>query len=95
MRNEAFWVRDTIFSPRGRPQDAIGEWWMIHFDGEAEKIRAAKEEFPIRDCYFAPRDLNVSGDPALDLNTFLRTPQILASWQTESRPGCFSFPSGT
>lgn len=59
VRNEAFWIRYTIFSPQGRPNDAIGELWAIHFNGETKKIRAAKEEIPIRDCHFAPRGLNV------------------------------------
>lgn len=58
-RNEAFWIRYTIFSPQGRPADAIGELWVIHFDGETKKIRAAKDEIPIRDCHFAARGLNV------------------------------------
>ena len=59
-RNEAFWIRYTIFSPRGRPQDAIGELWAIHFDGEARLIRAAKDEIPIVDCRFAPTGLDVN-----------------------------------
>lgn len=59
QRNEAFWIRYTIFSPHGRPRDAIGELWVIHFDGERGRIRAAKDEIPIADCHFAPRGLNV------------------------------------
>src|SRR5262249_53934953 len=58
-RNEAFWIRYTIFSPHGRPDDAIGELWAIHFDGEAGKIRAAKSEIAMRDCSFAPHGLKV------------------------------------
>lgn len=58
-RNEAFWVRYTIFSPAGAPQDAIGELWAIHSNGETKQIRAAKEEIPLRDCHFAARGLNV------------------------------------
>lgn len=65
-RNEAFWIRYTIFSPDGRPQDAIGELWVIHFDGETKKIRAAKEEVPIARCRFAPQGLDVTiGDATL------------------------------
>ena len=30
----AFWIRYTIFSPKGRPADAFGEIWAIFFDGE-------------------------------------------------------------
>jgi len=58
-RKVAFWIRYTIFAPRGRPQDAIGELWAIHFDGERRLIRAAKSEIPIGDCDFAPRGLDV------------------------------------
>jgi hypothetical protein len=58
-RNLAFWIRYTIFVPRGRPQDAIGELWAIHFDGERRLIRAAKSEIPISDCHFAPNGLDV------------------------------------
>ena len=27
----AFWIRYTIFAPRGRPADAVGELWAIAF----------------------------------------------------------------
>ncbi len=58
-RNEAFWIRYTIFSPHNRPQDAIGELWVIHSDGERGLVRAAKREVPIRDCRFASNGLDV------------------------------------
>jgi hypothetical protein len=58
-RSAAFWIRYTIFAPHGRPQDAIGELWAIHFDGERRLIRAAKSEIPIDDCQFAPTGLDV------------------------------------
>lgn len=58
-RSAAFWIRYTIFAPHGRPRDAIGELWAIHFDGERRLIRAAKSEVPISDCEFAPRGLDV------------------------------------
>jgi hypothetical protein len=48
----AFWIRYTIFSPRGRPRDAVGELWAIWFDGERERVVAAKEEVPLADCAF-------------------------------------------
>ena len=53
----AFWIRYTIFSPKGRPSDSVGELWAIYFDGD--QIVAVKEVFPIADCSFAPRGLNV------------------------------------
>jgi hypothetical protein len=58
-RKRAFWIRYTIFAPHGRPQDAIGELWAIHFDGEIRLIRAAKSEITIDDCDFAPNGLDV------------------------------------
>lgn len=58
-RSEAIWIRYTIFSPHGRPQDAIGELWAIHSDGASHRVRAAKQEVPIRDCRFAPDGLDV------------------------------------
>lgn len=42
----AFWIRYTIFSPRGRPQDAIGELWAVWFDGETGRHVVAKSEVP-------------------------------------------------
>ena len=41
----AFWIRYTIFCPRGRPQDAIGELWAVYFDGERRQHTVAKSEF--------------------------------------------------
>jgi len=48
----AFWIRYTIFSPQGRPEDAIGELWAIVFDGETNRHTALRQEFSIRDCAF-------------------------------------------
>src|SRR5690349_2241184 len=42
----AFWIRYTIFCPKGRPQDAIGELWAVYFDGERQRHTVAKSEFP-------------------------------------------------
>jgi hypothetical protein len=53
----AFWIRYTIFSPRGRGQDAVGELWAVYFDGEAGRIDAVKEELPIAACRFSTRNL--------------------------------------
>src|SRR5437016_2183779 len=62
----AFWIRYTIFSPRGRPADARGELWAIWFDGERERIVAAKEEVPLAACVFGDGDLPARGrDEAL------------------------------
>ncbi len=54
----AFWIRYTIFSPKGRPEDAVGELWAIFFDGEAGRNFVVKESVPIAQCGFSPIDLD-------------------------------------
>ena len=53
----AFWIRYTIFSPKGRPADAFGEVWAIYFDGERKRTIAIKESVPLARCRFSRRDL--------------------------------------
>jgi hypothetical protein len=48
----AFWIRYTLFSPRSRPEAAIGELWATFFDGETGEHVVAKEEYPLTDCHF-------------------------------------------
>ena len=48
----AFWIRYTIFSPAGRPQDAQGELWAIVFDGERRRHVAVKQAWPLASCRF-------------------------------------------
>jgi len=63
----AFWIRYTIFAPRGRPADAVGELWAIAFDRQAGRIVAVKEVHPIRACAFASDRLDVRiGEARLD-----------------------------
>jgi hypothetical protein len=54
----AFWIRYTIFSPKDRPADALGELWAIAFDGETRTIVAVKEEHSIRSCTFSKEKLS-------------------------------------
>lgn len=49
----AFWIRYTIFSPAGRPSDAVGELWAVFFNGETNRHVAVKKELPFRQCVFA------------------------------------------
>ena len=49
---QAFWIRYTIFSPKGRPRDAIGELWAVFFDAEQNRHVTAKEEYRFTDCDF-------------------------------------------
>ena len=68
----AFWVRYTVFVPKGRPGDAVGELWATWFDGEARTVCAVKEVLPLARCRFDPRALGVTvgdatlGDDSLD-----------------------------
>ncbi|MFA5940873.1 MAG: hypothetical protein WC809_16065 [Sinimarinibacterium sp.] len=59
QRKQAFWIRYTLFSPKDRPQDAIGELWCVASDGERGRLYAGKREVPIADCAFASRGLDV------------------------------------
>ncbi len=49
----AFWIRYTLFSPRGQPEAARGELWAIYFDGESGRHRALKQNFPLNECHFS------------------------------------------
>ncbi len=54
----AFWIRYTIFSPKGRPEDALGELWAIYFDGEKQSVTAIKQVMPIAECSFSRSGLD-------------------------------------
>lgn len=63
----ALWIRYTIFSPRGRPHEAMGELWAVFFDGETGQHVAVKEELAMSRCEFAPDRFAVTaGDARLD-----------------------------
>jgi len=67
----AFWIRYTVFSPKGRPGDAVGELWAIYFDGERNSVTAVKQVVPIRDCRFAQQGLDVRmGEASLTAGLF-------------------------
>lgn len=51
-RRLALWIRYTVFCPRDRPQEAVGERWAIYFDGETGRIVAAKDVVPMAQCAF-------------------------------------------
>jgi hypothetical protein len=63
----ALWIRYTIFSPRGRPEDAVGELWAIAFDRVGPHIVAVKETLPWSACRADPSRLAVQlGAATLD-----------------------------
>lgn len=46
----AFWIKFTILSPAGRPQEAVGEVWAIVFDRALGPPLAVKETFSLAEC---------------------------------------------
>lgn len=63
----AFWIRYTIFCPKGQPERALGELWAIWFDGERGAITAVKEVVPWSRCAFDGARLAARvGEAALD-----------------------------
>src|SRR5215470_11481252 len=48
----AFWIRYTLFSPKKRPEEAIGELWAIFFNGETGIHVAVKQVVPFSECLF-------------------------------------------
>ncbi|MEE2730146.1 MAG: hypothetical protein VYA55_04955 [Pseudomonadota bacterium] len=55
----AFWLRYTIFAPKGHAEHNLGELWAILFDGESKRIVVAKESCPLAQCQFDNGQLNV------------------------------------
>jgi len=65
--SRAFWIRYTIFAPRDRPADAVGELWAIAFSRAEPHIVAVKQVHPVADCSFARDRLDVAiGGARLD-----------------------------
>jgi hypothetical protein len=63
----AFWIRYTVFCPKGQPDLAVGELWAIFFNGETNQHLALKQEFPLSQCLFSPSEFRVRiGNAALD-----------------------------
>lgn len=63
----AFWIRYTVFSPRDRPTEAVGQLWAVYFDGMSGRHVALKRSVPISDCSFSRAGLDVRvGDARLD-----------------------------
>jgi hypothetical protein len=65
--SQAFWIRYTIFSPRGNPQHTEGQLWGIFFDGNSSTSVAVKQSFPFSDCSISDTDLGIRlGGATLD-----------------------------
>jgi hypothetical protein len=64
---KAFWIRYTVFVPKGRPADAVGELWAVWFDQDAHEVVAVKEVLPMREASFSERRLDARiGECTLD-----------------------------
>ncbi|MDD5168355.1 MAG: hypothetical protein PHN75_06020 [Syntrophales bacterium] len=62
----AFWIRYTLFSPRGRQKETVGELWGVWFDGETGRHAAVKKIVPITSCTFESSQFSVRiGDASL------------------------------
>lgn len=55
----AFWLRYTVTSPAGRPQDAEAELYAIVFDGERGHHVVARQPSPLSDALFPSAGLGV------------------------------------
>lgn len=55
----AFWVRYTIFVPKDRQKQSLGELWGIFFDGEKSVVSAGKKEFQLAHCQFSKERLGI------------------------------------
>jgi hypothetical protein len=60
----AFWIRYTIFSPKGHPEEAVGELWAIYFNGETGHHIAVKKAVPLHQCIFHSSEFCVEIDEA-------------------------------
>lgn len=62
----AFWIRYTIFAPRGPIEQHVGELWAVVFDGTSHRHFAVRTEVPWARCHASPSRLDVAiGDAVL------------------------------
>ena len=67
----AFWIRYTLFSPKGHPENNIGELWATFFNGETNQHIVVKQEYPLNNCLFDTRDFNIQiGNAKLSSRSF-------------------------
>ena len=80
----AFWIRYTIFSPKGHPEGALGELWAVFFNAESGRHTAVKSELPLGECVFDRSQFYVRiGNSMLDTDVFqgsIKSPQGAISW---------------
>ena len=59
-RPRAFWIRYTIFTPKGAPEQAEAELWAIWFDAEAGEVLSLYRAYPLAEASFAKDELRVN-----------------------------------
>jgi hypothetical protein len=64
----AFWIRYTLFSPKGQSEAAMGELWAVYFD-ERFGPKSAKAEFPLHHCKLADSHFNLEIGPDSHINS--------------------------
>ena len=70
----AFWIRYTIFVPKGQPDRAVGEQWAMFFDGENGVNTAIKSVHPMSECRFSEESLSAGiADSTLDQTSLAGT----------------------
>ncbi len=93
----AFWLRYTIFSPAGRPAEALGELWAVLFDGESGAHVTAKVEVPYAECLFSPTSFDVRVAGAVLDRATLRGTAGDVSWDLRyagTEPPLYLLPKG-
>ena len=60
----AFWIRYTLFSPKNKPENNIGELWATFFNGESNQHTVVKQEYPLANCLFDTANFNIQIDEA-------------------------------
>jgi hypothetical protein len=100
-RPQAFWIRYTLFSPKGDAERTEGQLWAVYFDGEAGTRVAVKQRTPLSDCVFSAEDLQVRiGEAVLDASRVTGTASDARhqlSWQLGYHgavPPAFLLPMG-
>ena len=64
---QAFWIRYTIFSPKGNLAGAEGQLWAVYFDARSSTRIAVKQSLPLDSCSFSKTGLLVRiGESSLD-----------------------------
>jgi hypothetical protein len=76
----AFWIRYTVFSPAGRPGEAVGELWAIVFDGLTGPHTSEKLEVSTAEASFARDRLAVQVGSASLSATQLRGSTGTITW---------------